>query len=175
MRRPDLILHPIRFRILETLIGESLTTQEIANRLPEVPKSTIYRHLKLLLESDVIVVDETHQVRGAMEKTYRLNQSIHLGVEDMANMTPEEHVAYFRTYAMTVIQGFSNFVHSAAVDDTIDMMRHRAGYSEAFVFATTHELDEVFAAINKALVALAGNRPGEDRHKHKIVLITHPE
>lgn len=175
MRRADLILHPVRFRILETLLGESLTTQAIADRLPDVPKSTIYRHVKQLLESEIIAVDETHQVRGALEKTYRLDQSIRLGVEEMADMTPEEHIAYFRTYAMTLIQGFSSFVNAAAIDGKIDMVPHRAGYSEAFVFATTAELDEAFATINKSLMELAKNSPGQGRHKHKIAIITHPE
>ncbi len=175
MRRPDLILHPVRFRILETLIGESLTTQEIADRLSDVPKSTIYRHLKLLLESEVIAIDESRPVRGVIERSYRLNQSIRLGVEEMADMTPEEHVEYFRTYAMTLVQGFSNFVQSAAVDGKIDMLPHRAGYSEAFVFATTAELDEAFAVLNNTLMGLAKNHPAAGRHKHKFVIITHPE
>lgn len=175
MKRADLILHPVRFRILETLLGESLTTQEIADHLPDVPKSTIYRHVKQLLENEMIAVDEARPVRGAMEKSYRLNQSLSLSVEDMADMTPEEHVQYFRTYAMTLVRGFGSFVRSAAVDNKIDMLTHRAGYSEAFVFATTSELDKAFTAFNEALLALAGNPPGEGRHKHKIAIITHPE
>lgn len=175
MERADLILHPIRFRILETLIGESLTTSDIAGRLPDVPKSSIYRHLKLLLETGVIAIDETHPVRGVLERTYRLNQPLRLSVEDMAGKTPEEHIQHFRTYVMTLVNGFSSFVRAAAVDDQIDMVPQRAGYSEVFVFGTTAELDQVFAALNKALVQLADNPPGEGRHKHKFVVITHPE
>lgn len=175
MNRVDLILHPVRFRILETMIGESLTTQAIAERLPDVPKSTIYRHVKLLLESDMIAVDEEHPVRGAVEKSYRLNQPLHLGDEDMAEMTPEEHVHYFRTYVMTLVQGFSTFVHSAADGNRIDMVAHRAGYTEMPLFATTAELDEAFAALNQAILRLAKNPPAEGRRKHKFVIITHPE
>lgn len=175
MKRVDLILHPVRFRILETISGESLTTQEVAGRLPDVPKSTIYRHLKRLLENDMIAVDETHQVRGVTEKTYRLNQPLRLSVEEMADMSPDEHVQYFRTYALALVQGFSHYVRSAAVDNKVDMVAHRSGYSEALVFATTAELDEAFTAINQALMALATNTPGENRHKHKFAIITHPE
>lgn len=175
MNRVDLILHPVRFRILETLIGESLTTQAIAERLPDVPKSTIYRHVKLLLESDMIAVDEMHPVRGAVEKSYRLNQPLRLGPEELAEMTPEEHVHTFRTYVMTLVQGYSNFVHSAADGGRLDMVAHRVGYTEISLFATTAELDEAFAALNRAFYRLAQNPPGEGRHKHKFVVITHPE
>jgi len=76
---------------------------------------------------------------------------------------------------MTLIQGFSSFVNGAAVDDKIDMLTHRAGYSEAFVFATATELDEAFSALNTLLMELAKNSSGEGRHKHKIAIITHPE
>ncbi len=175
MNRVDLILHPVRFRILESLVGESLTTQAIAERLPEVPKSTIYRHVRLLLENDMIAVDETHPVRGAVEKSYRLNQPIRLSAGEMAELTPEEHVHYFRTYVMALVQGFSNFVHSAAEGERVDMVTLRAGYTETPLFATTAELDEAFAALNQALFRLAQNPPGEGRRKHKFVFITHPE
>lgn len=175
MERADLILHPIRFRILETLIGESLTTGDIAGRLPDVPKSSIYRHLKLLLENDMIAIDQTHPVRGVLERTYRLNQPLRLNIEEMAGKTAEEHIHYFRTYVMTLVNGFSSFVRAAAVNDQIDMVPHRAGYSEAFVFGTTAELDTVFAALNEALMQLADNPPAKGRHKHKFVIITHPE
>ena len=175
MKRADLILHPVRFRILETLNRDSLTTQEIADRLPDVPKSTIYRHLKILLDGGMIAIDDTRPVRGVLEKTYRLDQPLRLSVDDMADMTPEEHIRYFRTYAMTLVQGFSNYVESSAVDNKVDMYAHRSGYSEALVFATTAELDEAFGDLNRAIVKLAQNTPGEGRHKHKIAIITHPE
>jgi DNA-binding transcriptional ArsR family regulator len=175
MNRADLILHPVRFRILESLGGESLTTQDLADRLPDVPKSTIYRQIKLLLEGGMITVDETRPVRGVLEKTYRLDQPLRLGIEEMADVSPEQHIHYFQAYAMTLVQGFANYVNTAAIGDKVDMLAHRSGYSEAFVYATTAELDEAFAAINKALMALASNPPGAGRQKHKFAIITHPE
>lgn len=175
MNRVDLILHPIRFRILESIGGESLTTQDIADRLPEVPKSTIYRQVKLLLDGGMIAVDETRPVRGVLEKIYRLDQPLHLTAEDMADVTAQQHIQYFQAYVMTLVQGFSSYVNSAAVDNKVDMMAHRSGYSKASVFATAAELDEAFAAFNKVLMALASNPPGARRHKHKFAIITHPE
>jgi DNA-binding transcriptional ArsR family regulator len=57
--RIDLILHPVRFRILEKLVGERLTTAKIAGQLSDVPKSSIYRPIRLLLEEGMIAVDDT--------------------------------------------------------------------------------------------------------------------
>lgn len=173
MERIDLILHPVRFRILECLIGESLTTQDIAGRLPDVPKSTIYRHLRLLLEADMIAVDETRPVRGVLEKTYRLVQPLHLGSEEIATLTPEEHIRYFRAYTMTLMQDFGHYVR--ATGGKVDMLADRAGYTQTFVFATTEELDQFYVTLNESLRPLLENRPGEGRRKRKLAIITHPD
>lgn len=175
MDRVDLILHPVRFRILELFNRDTLTTQDIAERLPDVPKSTIYRQVRILLDAGLIAVDDTRPVRGVLEKTYRLDQPLRLGVEDMAEISPEKHVQYFQTYVMALIRGFSHYVQSSAVDNKVDMAADRTGYSEVIVFATTAELDSAFAAINEALRPLATNPPDDSRHRHKFAIITHPE
>lgn len=174
MERIDLILHPVRFRILETLVGETLTTQEMAERLPRVPKSSIYRHLRTLLDGGMIAIDGTRPVRGVVEKAYRLDQSLRLEQADMSGLTAEEHARYFRIYAMTLIQGFTAYTQSAG-NSPPDMLADRAGYTETFVFATTEELDRFGAALNEALRPLLANRPAAERRRHKIAFITHPE
>ncbi len=52
--RADLILHPLRLRIIETLVNsEPLTPQEMRMRLPGVAQATLYRHLKILTDSGI--------------------------------------------------------------------------------------------------------------------------
>jgi len=183
MERVDLILHPVRFRILETLVGESLTTQEIADQLPDVPKSSIYRHVRALLDAELIAVEGTRPVRGVVERTYRLDHLPHLGPEEIGGLTAEACVHYFRVYAMTLIQGFAAYVNAAGGGPPggrppdgapPDMLADRAGYTETFVWATTEELDRFGAALNESLHPLLENRPAEGRRRHKIVFITHP-
>jgi DNA-binding transcriptional ArsR family regulator len=173
MERVDLILHPVRFRILETLVGETLTTQEITDRLPDVPKSSIYRHVRALLDAGLIAVEGTHPVRGVVERTYRLDHLPHLGPEEIGRLTAEEYVHYFRVYAMTLIQGFAAYVNAAS-GGSPNMLADRAGYTETFVWATTEELDRFGAALNESLRPLLTNRPAERRRRHKIAFITHP-
>lgn len=174
MERIDLILHPVRFRILQALAGETLTTQELAELLPDAPKSSIYRHLRLLLDGGMVAVSGTRPVRGVFEKTYRLDQPIHISADEISTLTAEEHMRYFQNYAMTLIQGFSEYVAGAIPDKSIDMADDRAGYTEAFFYATSEELDQFAAALNGALVPLMINPPGEGRRKHKLAIITHP-
>jgi len=173
MQRIDLILHPVRFRILEALTGATLTTQEIAERLPDVPKSSIYRHLRLLLGGEIVAVAGERPVRGVVEKTYRLDRPLFLSADEIGGVTAEEHVRYFRTYAMTLIQGFAAYID--AVDGPIDMLADRAGYTETFFFATDAEFDRFGAALNEALRPLLDQIPADGRRKRKLAVITHPE
>jgi DNA-binding transcriptional ArsR family regulator len=174
MQRANLILHPIRFRILQALAGETLTTQDFADRLPDVPKPSIYRHLRLLREGGMVVVAGVRPIRGVVEKAYRLNQPMRLGVEDMARLSPDDHVRFFQNYAMTLIQGFSDYVHAGEAQAPIDLMADRVGYTEAFLYATLEEFDQFATALNAALLPLLQNQPAEGRRKRKLAIITHP-
>lgn len=173
MQRIDLILHPVRIRLLQALAGERLTTQELAERLPDVPKSSIYRHLRLLLDEGMIAVAGTRPVRGVVEKEYRLAQPMRIGNEEMKRLSAAEHIGYFQTYLMTLIQGFGDYV-AVAGGEPLDMAADRAGYTEVYFFATPEELDQFAIALNDAIRPLAENPPRADRRKHKLAVITHP-
>ena len=171
MRKIELIVHPVRFQILQALGSETLTTQEIANRLPGTPKSSIYRHLKLLLDHDLIVVAETRLVNGIQEKAYRLDQPTHLGPEEMQDLTADDHIRFFTTYALTLVQDFARYV---SLNDPIDMVADRTGYTEVTFYATTAELDSFQHAINTALLKLLGNEPGNGRSRRKLAVVSQP-
>lgn len=169
--KADLILHPARFQIMQALSGEELTTQEIAELVPSVPKSSIYRHLRILLEAGLVEVATTQQVRGVEEKVYRLTQRPYVGAEDMAGMSKEEHLRHFTAYVTTLMQGFADYLEASG---EIDPLADRTGYTETFIYVNTAELDTLGESLNEAIRPFLGNRPGKGRHKHKLALITHP-
>lgn len=169
--KADLILHPVRLRVLLALAREQLTTQEIAAQLPDIPKSSIYRHLKLLLEERMVDVAETRLVNGIQEKVYRPIQSTFLGAEDMANLPAEDHIRYFTTFVMTLIQDFAVYVQQP---DPVNMLADRTGYQEILFYATTEELDQMGQALRQTFSQLIQNGPGNGRSQHKFVTITHP-
>lgn len=175
LTKADLILHPVRLRILQTLAGDELTTQEIADRLGDIPKSSIYRHVKLLLAEGMLAVAAARLVNGIQEKTYHLAQRPYLNPDDVADLTPEQHGHYFATYVLSLLQGFQQYLaQKEATGRAVDMLADRVGYSDAAFYATTAELDHLGRAINEALIPLLQNEPGPGRHRHKIAIITHP-
>jgi DNA-binding transcriptional ArsR family regulator len=168
--KADLMMHPVRLQILLALAGLALTTQEIGTRLPDVPQSSIYRHLKTLLDGGLVRVAATRPVKGVEEKVYALAAQPHLGPEDVAGWTPEEHQRAFTTYMLALLQGFRAYLATPGFDLPAD----RTGYTEIRVFATDAEYDAAIAALNAALLPLATQGPGPGRRQHKIAVITHP-
>ena len=175
-KRVDLIIHPVRFRILQTLTHEQLTTQDIADRLPDVPKSSIYRHLKLLLDNEIVSVADTRLVKGIQEKTYRVTQSIHLTADDMEGLSADEHLNYFTNYVFTLLRDFSNYLTATEeMDGKIDMLADRVGYTEVKFFANLEELNQFMVALNQAILPLMQNEAGNGRFLYKLATIAHPE
>ena len=44
--KAEMIVHPIRLRIIEALHGRELTSRQIADSLDDVPQATLYRRRK---------------------------------------------------------------------------------------------------------------------------------
>ncbi|MFD0472222.1 helix-turn-helix domain-containing protein [Nonomuraea thailandensis] len=60
-----MILHPIRLRIMWALSGGRIrTTSELCESLPDVPKTTLYRHVGLLADAGLLEVAGEQRVRG---------------------------------------------------------------------------------------------------------------
>jgi len=62
--------HPLRLRILEALVGEPRTNEELAAALGE-QSGKLYFHTKKLLDAGLIVLDSTRQKGPITEKLYR--------------------------------------------------------------------------------------------------------
>lgn len=170
-RKIELFLHPIRLRILQTLAVDTLTTQEIADRLPDVPKSSIYRHLKILLDAGLVAVAETRAVKGVEEKVYRLVKMPYVDARQAARLTPDELVRYCATFLATVLHDFNSYMQATAHPD---MARDRAGFTSAIFYATDAEFDQAIAALNVAIAPLTLNGPGAGRRQRKLATVTHP-
>ena len=54
MARANLLLHPVRLRILKAFVGDrALTTGQLAAEMPDIPAGTLYRHVERLADAGV--------------------------------------------------------------------------------------------------------------------------
>jgi len=170
--KADLIIHPVRLRILQLLGREPLTASKLDHLMPDVAKSSLYRHIRKLLDGGFIEIAETHPVKGTPENTYRLLQAPHITVEDVQQMTKEDHLHYFSSYVAGLVQSFKAYLDS---QDTLDLLADRAGYSEILFYANTDEFDALFIPLRDQLSQISQQPPQPGRRLRKLVLINHPE
>jgi DNA-binding transcriptional ArsR family regulator len=73
MASADLLLHPVRLRIIQAFLGDrALTTTQLRDELGDVPPASLYRHVANLVDAGVLTVVSERRVRGAVERGYVL-------------------------------------------------------------------------------------------------------
>jgi DNA-binding transcriptional ArsR family regulator len=169
--KTNLIFHPVRLRLLQALTNAHLTTSEIAEALPTFPKSSLYRHLKILLDENLVEVVETRPVKGTMEKVYRLVQSTNLSSDDLAGFSKEDHLHFFTTFITSLINGYSDFLEMTPQDQ---LFKSIFGYTDTNVYASPEEMEQFQRILKDAIRSLTENQPAENRVRQLITIVTYP-
>jgi DNA-binding transcriptional ArsR family regulator len=166
---PDLILHPIRMRLIVALgAGVPMAAAQLLERMPDVPPATLYRHLTVLRQGGIITfADESgpreageRRTRGAVERRYVLRAgAASLAPEDLASATPDDHLRWFASFVAGLLGAFSRYVARR----TPDLARDGVGYREVVLQLSDDELVQMSIALNTALMPFVANTPGNGR------------
>jgi hypothetical protein len=170
----DLLLHPVRLRIVQAFLGDrTLTTTELRGELEDVPVATLYRHVGLLADAGVLSVVGERKVRGAAERSYRLVlEGASLDPEDAAAMTAEDHRRAFTTFVATLLGDFDRYL--ARAGDPPDLLRDGVGYRQAAVWVTDQEFDAMVGDLAAVLTDRMAHRPDGARRRRMISTIHLP-
>ena len=174
MASADLLLHPIRFRVVQALLdGGELTTGEIHTRLADVPVATLYRHVAKLADGGVLTVVSEKRVRGAVERRYTLDfPNAVVGAEESRAMTIDEHRQAFRVFVATLLVHFDRYLDGPDVD----VVRDGVSVKQVALWLSDEELEE----IHRELAESIGNRlshnnsPGRTRRMLTTILLPDP-
>ena len=75
MEIAEVLMNPVRQRIFQyLLVHRTATVKEIKKALPDIPSASLYRHVKILTDSSVLLIAEENRIRGTVECVYRLNK-----------------------------------------------------------------------------------------------------
>lgn len=168
----DLLLHPVRLRILRTFLdGHPATTAQLRERLPDIPHATMYRHVAALAAAGVLEVLDEKRVRGTVERTYRLSwQHAEIDPAGRAAMTADDHRRTFTAFAGGLLADFDRYLAGEPTDATADGVT----YQQAALWLTDAEMAELLSTIRAAVTARLGQDPGPDRTRRMISLVTMP-
>jgi hypothetical protein len=172
MTTADLLLHPVRLRIVEAfLVDRALTTSQLRAELPDVPAGSLYRHVARLVAGGVLSVVAERRVRGALERTYVLRTSAaRLSAQDIARMSREEHRQAFLAFVAGLIGDFDRYL----ARETIDPLRDGVSYNLAAMWLDDGELAAVARELAIALQPMLANQPRPGRKRRLLATVLVP-
>lgn len=171
--RADLILHPVRLRLLAALARRQLTARQLSELLPDVPQATLYHHLGTLTRAGLLRVVSERRVRGTVEKRYALaDDDASLSPADLANASREDHLRYFTIFVATLLGDFARYLQQ---DAPIDLLADGVGYREMPFYLSDDELVQAAVAVNQALLPFLRNEPAPHRRRRLFATILIPD
>lgn len=170
--KEDLLLHPIRLRIVLAAAGREVTALELAKELPDVPQATLYRNLNTLASAGILTVVRERRVHNAIEKTYALpSQDLLLSVEDLQDARPEDYIRLFTQYLGLQLGYFVRYVQQGDVD----LARDHVVFHMFPVYLNEEETLRMGEAVNEALLPFAKYEPSPDRRRSILGLLSLPD
>lgn len=172
MTSAELLLHPVRLRIVQAFLGDrTLTTAQVRELLTDVSTATLYRQVATLVDAGLLEVVEERRVRGATERTYRLRtESAVVGPEEARRLTPDEHRQAFTTFVAGVLDDFDRYLQRPE----FDLGRDVVGYRKAALYLTD---DEALALVDdlREVVSRRMTLPPEGRTRRLLTTVLLPE
>jgi DNA-binding transcriptional ArsR family regulator len=171
-RSRDLLLHPVRLRIVQALVKQPMTASGLKEVLGDVAQATLYRHIKALENGGMLDIVAERQVRGTVERTYRVVESaVALSAEDLADAGNDDHFRYFATFVGTLLADYSSYLET----DTIDLAADRVGYRQIPLWLSDDELDDFTTELRALLQERLDNQPSPQRRRRLLTTIIMPD
>lgn len=152
--KTDVIVHPVRLRIIVALTRSPRTAAELERSLGDVPLPSIYRHLAILRDGGIIAEEDggadgtadstegrnagdgnapvpkttsrgTRRKRGPDDRRYRVVDA-NVGADDAASMTIDQHRVAFATFAASLIDATNRALDS--LSDPSELITLPFGY-----------------------------------------------
>jgi DNA-binding transcriptional ArsR family regulator len=175
MASADLLLHPVRLRIVQAFLGDrTLTVAQLAAELGNVSPASLYRHVALLTEAGVLQVAAERRVRAVIERTYMLRvHAAQIQPDEAAAMTPEQHLAAFMAYAAGMLADAERYLTTG----TPDPLRDGASYRMAAMWLTDAEFADLVRDLATVFQPRLANPPAKGRRRRIAyrVLLPAPE
>ncbi|MFF0191341.1 helix-turn-helix domain-containing protein [Streptomyces anulatus] len=168
----ELLAHPVRLRVVHAMRGgRELTTADLCDRIQDVSKATVYRHVDLLAAGGVLEVALERRVRGAVERRYRLRRDrAGINMDTASSLSPDDHRSAFATALAVLTAEFTAYLNR----DTADPVADQVGYRQHAVWLSPGELHGMIDGMREAIAPHLANEPSPDRTQYLISPILFP-
>jgi DNA-binding transcriptional ArsR family regulator len=168
----EAVAHPVRLRIVHALSGgRTLTTAQLCDRLPDVSKASVYRHVAILAKAGLLEVESEEQIRGAVERTYRLHvERAIIDPERAATASADDHRAIFAVAMTTLIAEYNTYLDGEKADPVADQV----GYRQHAIWLTEAERTALIEGLRAAIIPALTNQATPDRTQYLLSPILFP-
>jgi Helix-turn-helix domain len=172
MASADLLLHPVRLRIVKAFLGDrALTTGQLVAELGDVPSGSVYRHVALLTKAGVLQVVAERRVRGTVERTYTLRMfAARIGPGEAKAMSAEEHAQAFMTYVAGMLADADRYLAAGQPDPVRDGADYRVGA----LWLTDGEFAELLRDLATVFQPRLANPPAKGRKRRMVYMVFLP-
>jgi len=168
----DHLTNPTRARIFfEIYIRGQLTVKDLLAKFTDISQPTIYRHIKALVDDNIIKVSGEKQIRGAVEKSYTVNEDT--GADIARIIEENDSKGYFQLFMQFITNVMKEFKFYSETEN-INIIEDASGFSIAPVYATKDEIYEAMLKISEIIMPLMANEPTPQRKLRSVCIITTP-
>jgi hypothetical protein len=161
----DVILNPIRIRIIQELaFVQSITATELCERISDVPRTTMYRHINILIDNNILSVVSEKRIRGSLERTIALNISEFKKYNSIENADQNSYGFLMNTYAK-----FHRYFSSEKPDPAKD----KIFINDIVLMLSDTEFDQFLTELRELLLKYRFE-PSGNRKTRDISIISSP-
>lgn len=163
MELAEIVMNPVRQRIFQYfLLHETGTVKELRKALPDIPSASLYRHVKILADSSILMVVGENRIRGTVESVYRLNKDAMAAEDETGNAV--------QMSLLSICASFAKYFSAGNADPQKDMLL----LTNCTLLLTDEEFSEYLSEINQVTVKYMKKESSESSNMRRITLISAP-
>jgi DNA-binding transcriptional ArsR family regulator len=170
MSTAEIVMHPVRLRIIQQLGGRELTTGQLREALPDVSQPTLYRHVAILVDAGILAVVDERRVRGAIERTLALGERMaHIDHAGLQAMTDAQLRNAFLAFLADTGGRFDRFLDAGDPG-----LRGFLGFGTGALYVSADDLETIQNGMMELLAPYQTDR-GDGRRRVDLTTILIPE
>ncbi|WP_344234388.1 helix-turn-helix domain-containing protein [Kribbella hippodromi] len=156
----DVLLHPVRLRIVQRVLGREVTTTDLKRDLPDIPATTLYRHVAALIDAGYLTVLRERKIRGTTERTLGLDKTKgHMDQHEARAMTPDQHRQLFLMMLTRLAADFDRVIESGDLYPRMDHL----GYLQLALYLTPEDMTTFRTEFHALVEPYLQDAPGRAR------------
>lgn len=163
MEIAEVVMNPVRQRIFQYfLLHETGTVKDIKKALPDVPSASLYRHVKILADSSILMIVGENRIRGTVESIYRMNKS--------ALSAGDESGEAVQMSLLSICAAFAKYFSGGNADPERDMLL----FTNCTLLLTDGEFSDFLSEINEVALRYMKVEAKAGSKTRQITLISAP-